>query len=63
MSSLSNSNAGNSRREVKAKSFVCFAWIGSHFNHPHCNHPGKGRERDCAGAVMWNPTELMYDSI
>src|SRR5262245_54400798 len=28
-----------------------------------CNHQGEGRERDCAVAVMWKSTELMYDPI
>jgi hypothetical protein len=31
----------------------CLAWITSHFNHP-----GAGRERDCAAALMWKSTEL-----
>jgi hypothetical protein len=38
--------------------FWGFVRIGS-----HCNHPGAGRERDCAAAAMWKPTALMYDSI
>jgi hypothetical protein len=41
----------------------CLAWISSHWNYPNCNHQGEARERDCAAAVMWKSTELMYDPI
>jgi hypothetical protein len=49
---------GKLSKEPVFRALNCIAGINS-----HCNHPVPGRERDCAAALMWKSTELMYDSI
>jgi hypothetical protein len=53
-----------SRGFIRCPHFV-FAGNGIRSRCPStdCNHQGEGRERDCAVAVMWKSTELMYDPI